>query len=121
MALEREDLLVIQDLDNTSGQPRLMKCTVSSLFVRSAELEGIDGGTKELSVGEFDYPDVGDEDCNANFCISVGDLTDIENAPAQYAGTPPCSTSGSPINIPDLPPLDPWEFNWKNLKFLILY
>ena len=55
MALTTEDLVVIQE--TTSADQQLMKCTVGNLFTESAELVGIDGGTKDLGSGEFDYPD----------------------------------------------------------------
>ena len=55
MALTTSDLVVIQETSTADQQ--LMKCTVGNLFTKSAELVGIDGGTKELSDSEFDYPD----------------------------------------------------------------
>lgn len=55
MALTTDDLVVIQE--TTSADKQLMKCTVGNLFTESAELVGIDGGTKLLGLGEYDYPD----------------------------------------------------------------
>lgn len=55
MALTTSDLVVIQEMSTVDKH--LMKCTVGNLFTESAELIGIDGGTKELSPDEYDYPD----------------------------------------------------------------
>ena len=55
MALNTSDLVVIQEMETADKQ--LMKCTVGNLFTDTAELVGIDGGTTELSPGEYDYPD----------------------------------------------------------------
>ena len=55
MALNTSDLVVIQEMETADKQ--LMKCTVGNLFSDTAELIGIDGGTKLLSADEYDYPD----------------------------------------------------------------
>ena len=55
MALQSTDLLVVQE--QQTADKKLMKCTAGDLFTNTAELVGIDGGTKELGVGEYDYPD----------------------------------------------------------------
>ena len=55
MALNTSDLVVIQEMETADKQ--LMKCTVGNLFTDTAELVGIDGGTTELSDGEYDYPE----------------------------------------------------------------
>ena len=55
MALQVTDLVVIQE--QQTAEKKLMKCTAGDLFTDTAELVGIDGGTKELSLGQYDYPD----------------------------------------------------------------
>ena len=55
MALQADDLVVIQE--QQTADKKLMKCTAGNFFTNTAELVGIDGGTKELSDGEYDYPD----------------------------------------------------------------
>ena len=55
MALQANDLIVIQE--QQTADKKLMKCTAGDLFTDTAELVGIDGGTKDLGLGEYDYPD----------------------------------------------------------------
>ncbi len=76
-----------------------MKCTVSSLFTKSAELEGIDGGTVELSAGEYDYIPDGDEDCAT--CISIPFLPHLDDAPMADIGDP-CNIGKTPIVFDNL-------------------
>ena len=79
-----------------------MKCTVSSLFTKSAELEGIDGGTVELSAGEYDYIADGDEDCAT--CISIARLPHLDDAPMADIGDP-CNIGKVAVVVQDLDPL----------------
>ena len=99
MALEREDLVVVQNLSESG---RLMKCTVSSLFTESAELEGIDGGTVQLSAGEYDYIADGDENCAT--CVSIPFLPHLDEAPMADIGDP-CNIGKVAVVVQDLDPL----------------